>query len=280
MILLIGAIAALLIIAAGVFFFLTRSHSAPAMAAVGTAETSADSPVFAAPAASRIIATAPRGAKVNILRAPRSRAQEWVEVQYASGGTVYPPGAMKTANLTNWFSPKPDVQYALLQAFAPADGAGEGELRQHLSRLNDFIARFPGSAQESAARLDFARLSIALARLEVAAGEPDGAEIAGAARNLDAVQNRADLAGTVQQLKQELEGLQSGSRPEPPGATPSRAAVDIEQAIKNAENFWENGDYDPAERLLKRVLKDQPDNQRARSLLQRVQRAKRAEALE
>ncbi len=279
MILLIGAVLASLIVAAA-GFFLTRSHSAPAMAAVATAETSADSPVFAAPAASRIIVTAPRGARINILRAPRSRAQEWVEVQYASGGTVYPPGAMKTANLTNWSSPKPDVQYALLQAFAPAEGAGEAELRQHLSRLNDFIARFPSSAQESAARLDFARLSIALARLEVAAGEPDGAEIAAAARNLEALQDRTDVAGTVQQLKQDLEALQSGSKAAPPAATQARPAADVERAIRNAENFWEDGDYDPAERLLKRVLKDEPDNQRARSLLQRVQRAKRAEALE
>lgn len=279
MILLIGAVAVLLIIAAGVFF-LVRSRSTQPVPAVATAEAVAEAPVFAAPAASRVIATAPRGAKVNILAPPRSRAQEWVQVQYLSGGTVYPPGAMKTANLTNWSSPKPDVQYALLQAFAPGDGAGEVELRQHLSRVNEFIARFPGSAQEPAARVDFARLSIALARLEVAAGEPDGAEIAGAAQNLDAVQNRADLAGTVQQLKQELQELQSPSKSAVTEAMPSRPPVDIEQAIKNAENFWEDGDYDPAERLLKRVLKDQPDNQRARSLLQRVQRAKRAEALE
>lgn len=278
LILLMGAIAALVVIGAGVIFLL-RARSAKPLPAVATAEAVYDAPIFAAPASSRVVATAPRGARVNLLAAPRSRAQEWVQVQYISGGTVYPPGAMKTVNLANWSSPKPDVQYALLQTFAPASGAGESELRQHLSRLNDFIARFPGSAQEAAARVDFARLSIALARMEAAAGAPDAAEIAGAAQNLEAVQNRADLAGTVEQLKQELQGLQSDSKPGATAAAPARRPVDVERAIKSAENFWENGDYDPAERLLKRVLTDQPDNQRARSLLERVQRAKRAEGL-
>ncbi len=93
------------------------------------------------------------------------------------------------------------------------------------------------------------------------------------------MQNRADLAATVEQLKQELQGLQSDSKPAATEAAPARRPVDVERAIKSAENFWENGDYDPAERLLKRVLTDQPDNQRARALLERVQRAKRAEGL-
>jgi serine/threonine-protein kinase len=279
-ILLFGAIAAVLILAGGlVFYLMNRPGSAERVTAVATAETSVDAPVFTAPTASKIIATAPRGAKINIIRAPRSRTQEWVEVQYISGATVYPAGAMRTVNLVNWSSTKSDVGYSLLQAFAPADGAGEAELRQHLGKLNDFIARFPGSAEEANARIDSARLSIALARQEVAAGEPDGAEITGATQNLDAVQNRADLAGVVQQLRQDLQTVQKGSKRTAAGSPPA-PAIDVERALRSAENFWEDGDYDPAERLLKRVLGQEPDNQRARALLGRVQRAKRAEALE
>jgi hypothetical protein len=269
-----------LILAGGlVFYLMNRPGSAERVTAVATAETSVDAPVFTAPTASKIIATAPRGAKINIIRAPRSRTQEWVEVQYISGATVYPAGAMRTVNLVNWSSTKSDVGYSLLQAFAPADGAGEAELRQHLGKLNDFIARFPGSAEEANARIDSARLSIALARQEVAAGEPDGAEITGATQNLDAVQNRADLAGVVQQLRQDLQTVQKGSKRTAAGSPPA-PAIDVERALRSAENFWEDGDYDPAERLLKRVLGQEPDNQRARALLGRVQRAKRAEALE
>jgi serine/threonine protein kinase len=279
-ILLFGAIAAVLILVGGlVFYLMKRPGNAERVTPVATAETSADAPVFTAPTASSIVATVPRGAKINIIRVPRSRAQEWVEVQYISGATVYPAGAMRAVNLVNWSSTKSDVDYALLQTFAPADGAGEAELRLQLRKLNDFIARFPGSAEEASARIDSARLSIALARQEVAAGQPNGPEITGATQNLDAVQNHPDLAGVVQQLRQDLQAVQKGAKPTAASASPA-PPLDVERALRSAENFWEDGDYDPAERLLKRVLEQQPDNQRARALLGRVQRAKRAEGLE
>jgi tetratricopeptide (TPR) repeat protein len=276
-------VVAALILAGGIAaYMLLGSKRVVVLPSVATAEVAGDGRIFSVPLDSAdVVATVRKGDKVNVIRAPRSRAQEWVEVQYVSGANVFSAGAMRTVNLTNWESTKPDVELSLLQIFGPGEGATETELRAQIARYSDFVTRIAGSAQEARARLDMARLNIQLARLEAAAGRPNGPEITAAARDLGAIQNNAELAGAVQHLRTELQTLEaaaphSPSSPSPAAPPPLNAAA----ATKRAEGYWEDGEYDQAERLLRRVLREQPGYDAARVLLDKVQRAKQLEGRE
>jgi hypothetical protein len=49
------------------------------------------------------------GARVAILRVPNSRAEEWVEVQYAVDGNRSTVGYIPSYALGNWSSDNPDL---------------------------------------------------------------------------------------------------------------------------------------------------------------------------
>ena len=89
---------------------------------------------------SDLVVTLKKGDTVNVIRPPRSRSQEWTEVQYVAGKTVSPAGAMHTADLTNWSSAKPDIALYFIEMYAPGPDAGETELRQYAQNLRFYPA--------------------------------------------------------------------------------------------------------------------------------------------
>ena len=241
-ILIVGAIAAVLIIAGGIaaYVFL-GAKKVTVLPSVATAEVAGDGRLFSSPLDSAsVVVTVRKGDKVNVIRPPRSRAQEWVEVQYVSGAGAYPAGAMRTANLTNWQSAKPDVQLSLLETFGPGEGATEAELRAQLARYSDLTARIAGTPEEARARLDMARLNIQLARLEAAFPERRTVRKSLLRRRISgAVQNNPDLASAAQQLHQELQTLETAtpasSRPAAPAPAPAPPLVNAGAATLRAD---------------------------------------------
>jgi hypothetical protein len=68
------------------------------------------------------------------------------------------------------------------------------------------------------------------------------------------------------------------SAPTAAAAQPATAPLDPEKELKRAEAAWEDGDYDQAERTLRRVLQQKPDFAAARTLLNKVRKAKQVES--
>ena len=121
--------------------------------------------------------------------------------------------------------------------YAPGPDAGETELRQYAQNLSGFIQHFTGTPQQAEAKAELDRINAALARARLRRGPP---------------QNWPLL-------------------PNPP------PAVNLEAELARAEDAWENGDYDQAERLLKRLLQQKPGFPAAQMLLDKVQKAKQLE---
>jgi hypothetical protein len=106
-----------------------------------------------------------KGDKVNVIHPPRSRSQEWTEVQYVLGNRVYRTGVVQTSALAGWSSFRADIAFDLLKEYAPEEGADETQLREYTQRLSSFIQQFPESTQASEARAELDRSMAALAEL-------------------------------------------------------------------------------------------------------------------
>lgn len=255
-VLIAGAAAAAVVIIGGAvaIYAMTHRGGATRVPAVATAQIVVpEARLFSAPSdASDLLITLKNGDRVNVIRTPASRAQEWTQVQYA-GRKVYPAGAMRTTDLGNWDSDRPDVAFYLLRTFAPSPGAGPTELEDHARKLSDFLQRFPNAPERTDAQADLVATNASLAKLQ---GQP----AAPAASAPVAVPTRP--TASVQ----------------PPAATPTEQKLSPETAVKRATSYWEQGEYSKAERLLRRTLQDNPNYDPARQLLARVQKAQQLES--
>ena len=163
----VAAAAAALIVIAVVLWAVTRGSKETVVQAAGTAQVAAaQAPLRKEPSDSAdLLVTLKKGDIVNVIRPPRSRSQEWTEVQYVSSQNVSSAGAMHTTDLTNWTSAKPDVAFYFLEMYAPAPSAGESELRQYAQNLTAFIQHFTGAAQINDAKAELDKTNAAIARL-------------------------------------------------------------------------------------------------------------------
>ena len=240
-----GAIAAAIIVVGAVAAFLVMHRGSVAKAPfVATAEvTVPQAQLYAAPDSSDVLVTLKRGDPVNVISAPRSRDQEWTEVQSVRG-KVYPPGAMRTSDLTNWSSTQPDTAWTLLLAFAPTAAASQSETQQYAARVSQYMQDFPNSPHRAEAQAELARLNSSPATSVTAAASPTPSV------------------------------ARPPTRPTSPPPEVSRQPFSPEAGLKRATTYWEQGQYDRAEAVLRRVLADKPDYKPARDLLARVQKAK------
>jgi serine/threonine protein kinase len=167
----VGTAGAALIITAVVLWAVTRGSKESIVQAAGTAQVAAaQAPLRKEPSDSaELLATLKKGDIVNVIRPPRSRSQEWTEVQYVSPANVSSAGAMHTTDLTNWTSAKPDVAFYFLEMYAPGPGAGESELRQYAQNLTAFIQHFTGAPQINDAKAELDKTNAAIARVSAPA---------------------------------------------------------------------------------------------------------------
>ncbi len=289
MLVFVGVAAVVIILSAVAYFaFVGGQANARLMPAVGTAQvTSPRMDVLASPVSgASVVATAKQGASVRLLRLPRSASQDWTEVQYTNGKSVYPAGFARTSDLGQWTSDKPGPALELIKAFAPGAGASEMDIQGELDRLKGFVTRFGGTPEEAAAHLELARWNVALAKLTAGQGRPAGDYVHEAQAQLTQAGSSAALAQDVDSIRQDLEAMSaSASHPAgaghaPGGAAPGTpagsqtAAISPEAAYGRAKGAWQNGDYDRAESYLKLALKEKPDYQEAQALLATVRKAK------
>jgi Tetratricopeptide repeat len=187
-----------------------------------------------------VITTLKHGDTLNVIHAPRFSGQDWTEVQYIAGNQVFPTGVMRTRDLNNWTSNQPDVALSLLETFAPPYGASDSDLSVQAGKLSAFIQRFPGTPQQAQAQADLDKVNAALNH-----GAP--------------AENPPKKGGN-----------------QPPVPAPA-STISPEAALSRAQQLWENGQYVQAERLLRQALQQKPDFTAAKTLLERVQKARQLE---
>jgi hypothetical protein len=235
----------------GAFVLLRRTHTEPVqLPAIALAEVvGAQAPLFARPdAGEHAVATVHKGDTLNVLRAPRSREQQWTEVQWVSSGRATPAVFARTSDLGNWSSSNEDLARELQQIFghprlqapavvAPAKEAPVARAQEEKPAVPVHVPPAPFRPLPPATA----------ARSKRTAPQP---EIP--APPTIALEARASVAPDL---------------------------VDVAGEIKKAESFWMAGDYDKAIAALHTALKAQPDSPAAANLLKKVQRAKEAEGL-
>jgi hypothetical protein len=238
-VLIAGGAGLAVILIAVIIWAATRGGSVAVVPAAGTAQiAAAQAAVRESPSDSAaVLVTLKKGDSVNVIRPPRSRSQEWTEVQYVGGKSPTAAGAIHTTDLTNWSSSKPDVALYFIEMYAPGPGAGESELRSYAQNLSSYIQHFSGTPQQNDARAELDKTNAALQHLAAPAQTPGKAA--------------------------------APAKPAPP--------FDAEAELARAEKSWENGDYNSAERTLRRILQQKPDFPAARMMLDKVQKAKQLE---
>jgi serine/threonine protein kinase len=119
------------------------------VASVASASTAADVvSVLAAPAnGEKEIVTLRRGERLNVLRLPQTRYQQWIAVQAVTPVSVMTPGYARRTDLTNWQSENADTEFRLLTLFAPVENASRDDIRTFVDRLRALVARHPGTPQ-------------------------------------------------------------------------------------------------------------------------------------
>jgi hypothetical protein len=167
-ILIVAGVAGLVILIAVIVWAMSRGGKVAVVPNAGTARVAAaQAPLREKPSDSAdVVVTLKKGDSVNVIRPPRSRSQEWTEVQYVAGKTTSAPGAMHTTDLTSWSSSKPDVALYFIQMYAPGPGAGEQELRQYAQNLSSFVQHFNGTPQQNEAKAELDRINATLGRLQ------------------------------------------------------------------------------------------------------------------
>jgi hypothetical protein len=245
-------------------YFLLRPGNVARVPALATAQVAvAQANVMSDPSDSAsVVVSLKRGDSLNVIRPPRSRNQDWTEVQVVAGTHVYPAGAIRTAQLGNWNSAKSDIALYLIEMFAPPDGASDADLRDYSQKLQIFLQTFGGTPEAAQAQGDLDRTFQTLSHNT--AGATQAASAPGT-NNPPAAQTAPPAAAPVP----------AHARPaRPPAADPDPAA-----SVAQARKYWENGDYNSAERVLRRVLQQRPDYAAAQQLLDRVEKAKKLEGV-
>jgi serine/threonine protein kinase len=241
--------------------------------AAGTAEVAADhTPVYKDKEPGSRVGFLARGTRVNVLKLPDSREQEWVRVQVTSP-KPRKPGYMRVRDLVQWESTKPSSKLSLIEIFHPGDTGSDNEIEAKLDELEQFIVRFPKSKEASTAHLRAARLGIDLVRRAQAAGQ--AMSIADSRpetvrRHLDAIASDPSFAGQVQAAREALEKATSAgptpadavsntSQQQPPESPPSASRV--RSWVAQTRQALTVGDYGKAESLIEKIKKWQPDDE-------------------
>jgi eukaryotic-like serine/threonine-protein kinase len=256
-----------------------------------------------------------KGERINILKLPLSRNQQWVPSQFVSGRNhkVYRPGYMRVSDLEGWDSDNADNSLALIRMFHVAD-ASDTKNQAEMHALQSIISRFPGTRASSEANIDVAKLDLAATQALKDSGQSPSAwkgRLDSARAHLDAASGDPSLASDVDPLRRQLEALSAdsavsgsvpGSAPEltqetKPRATPAVSTTPapasgavsqpnserlskkrIEALLSEADSFWDQHNLDEAEKRVNRVLRVQKDNPRALELQEKIK--KRKELLE
>jgi hypothetical protein len=214
------------------------------------------------------ITAAPQGTRLNVLRVPRSRDQQWVYVQFASHEKRFRPGYVRMADLHQWDSTTASVALDLAWNLRPGEAGTDADIEAQLAALARVAAQFKEQPAGRDARVYAAGLWVELAHRKKARGErrevweQDATEAKG---QLAAAGSDPSRPRRVGDIEQRLLALMD----DPLSETP-----DARELLKNALRLRGEYKYDEAERAVLRVLEAAPRNPEANRLLMEIRGAK------
>ena len=232
----------------------------------------------AASGEARAITSVRKGEQLNVVRVPESRSDDWVQVQYVSGGRAFPAGYVKLAELGNWESEESKTAMTILKVFGPEPSAPDAEIRRQIGRLSEFISRFAITPQGPQANFEMAQWNLVLARRAKQQGDPAlESHLDAATGQLAMAAVSQDLAGQIAQAHRELEALKEVEKPPAPVRAPA-AARRPENELSRAEQAWRRGRYREALGVLDRLIRERPGYTPAIALREKVRRAQQLES--
>jgi hypothetical protein len=232
------------------------------------------------------IASVSGGVRLNVLRLPTSRDQEWISVQ-AVTPEVRRPGYVRVAELHDWRGRTGAAALALIRTLDAGETASEEQILARIQELENLKSLFGGEHSAKEARLDVARSRLALAqRHKIAGSAPQvwQSELQAARQELDLIAGEGNLQAQILELTRQIEELlavQLPTIPPPPSKTglapPQPPPPDVSMLLVQARQLRQDGDFQGALTLLERVLRIRPGNKEAEALREKIRKAYDAE---
>jgi serine/threonine-protein kinase len=275
-----GAVVLLLIVAGLLWTLLRQPKAEPAVAQALVHADKTD--VYRQPGKDSIVSLS-HGDRVQVLRLPSTKDDEWTQVQFVGPKKTYAPGYARTADLEGWDSSNADSALALLRTFAPAGSANDWEVDSQIKRLRDFIQRFPGTRAVKLAHIEIANLEMGVINRKRAAGDPVTSwtsRLDNIRAQLGAVGSGVEIDAAKEELQRNVTALaaEAASTPvvKPPDpTTPVNTAPrdNINQLLAQATSLWNENKYQEAEAVVERILRVQPGNASAIALQKKIKSA-------
>lgn len=234
-----------------------------------------------------------QGARVNLLALPTSRDQEWVRVQFVPvGGKASPSGFLRLHDLSPSSLETGDAasQLALIRMF----GTGSADAME--ATLKVFIDRFPSTHEANEAALEVAEIELGAAEALKNAGRLEldwSGQLEVVRKYLELAASDPLLAERVALLRKQLDDMivkpikpppPIHPPPPPPPNDKRMTAAQIKTYLDQAEGLLQVGDapyaqqvanLSEAEKLVRNVLRSNPDHPEALKTLDKISRLRK-----
>ena len=240
-----------------------------------------------------VIGAVPGGTQLNILKLPVTREQTWTLIQSIKPN-VLRPGYVETSALRDWHGNSGPAMLGLMHLWGKGESGSNEEIETQMRQLAGIVSQFSSEPVANDARLDLIRLRLALARRLKNSGGPPGdfeLQLHEAQQLLQPLRGVGNLQASVVEFDRQINSLQGEARQVPPSTTPSaptgqppagtvspKTRADLAALLKQANELRQAGDYAGAESLIQKILRMDPRNAEAKSLQDRINRGRDAEA--
>lgn len=267
------------VLAASLMLFLFRPNQPvpviPIEKAVGTAHVRVSTDVLSSLGSDRqLMLTLQPGSTVNILAPIERHNQEYIYVQHAPPGRTRPPGFARIADLDTWVARTSDIGWTFLRYRKPAAGIPMEFVRQFQQDLNAYLRRFPYTKFGDAARVLLIQAHLDLALYAKNAGTPQSQwqpDIDEAEALLSRFVKPLDEAEEIKKKLNALEAPDPARPAQPPDAATPPPMPQVRQVKvweARAKELLETGDLDGAVVIAKDIVRVDPKNAVAKSVLE------------
>jgi hypothetical protein len=246
----------------------------------------------------KTVASVARGTLVHVLALPKSLTTGYAQVQARDGDKYTRTGYIQTVQLIEWESKDPKVALALARLSGPMEAGTDAELRAQIDRLNSVAASFAGKPEAAAASLDAAKLEFVLIK-KTRDANPSATDwqtsLADLSSRLEPLRRDAAAQSGADDLLQQIHNLMgtaanpqpppSGSDTNPPAAgqpsagqpstspsanPPAATPEEIKAWLQSAERLRQDSRYTEAKYMVQKVLRADPANADAKTLLGKI----------
>ena len=224
--------------------------------------------------ASKRIYTLRQGDRLKVLDLPKSFTQKWLRVQYVGDGRAKQAGYARRASLTPLEGLSHASALILLKLQFDNGDESESHLRARINAFKIFLVMYSGTSSAAAAAADITETEAKIERLF-----PKNPSVPLLADPVEKLREAEQLFRD-RRYNDALKVAQdfSTEHPENEGVKPLiQAILEGRRAsyLRSAARFCDvEARYDEAEKLVERVLREDKNNNEAKSLLERIKKAR------